>query len=644
MCGIAGLFGEFVSGLMTRMNSLQAHRGPDGQGVFEDPEVGAALGHVRLFILDLTPAAAQPMHSPDGRFVLVYNGEIYNFKELREELIARGHSFKSTGDTEVLLHGLMEYGDRFIERLNGIFAFALWDRREQELLLVRDPIGVKPLYYCQPKPGTLLFASEIKALLAYPGLLREPNFEALQEHLARSHASGTHTAFKGIYRLGPGMMLKWKGSNKSLQIKPYWKPDFSQNSEKTYSEAIESLRSSVQAAVKRQMISDVPVGSFLSGGLDSSLITLLAVEHAKKDFQCFTITYPASENLLDQFIDDTPYALKISQFLGKPQIMINIKPEVSPLLERLLWHMDEPIADPAIIASYLISQYARKNGTTVLLSGQGADELFGGYPRYQAMYLVNLFQFLPTFIQEWIVRGSSLVPGAIEGPLGAKLRRIRRVLSEMTDQPENRFMAYCSATTDQHIHRILHPDIREILKDRSSAVQGLSMIQSCNTNNGNKYLYCDFIDYLPNHNLLYMDKMSMAEGIETRVPLLDLEIVEKVTSLPFKWKVSGLKTKKILRDVARGIVPHEIIHRPKAGFGAPYRKWLRYDLDEMWNELTSDMALRQRGWFDPYGVKEIRKLSQAGNIDLYMLQWTILTIELWARQFIDRNPATDLKL
>lgn len=639
MCGIAGLVGAFVPELVSRMNAVQKHRGPDGQGVFEDPEAQVALGHVRLFILDLTPAAAQPMHSPDDRFVLVYNGEIYNFKELREVLISRRHHFTSTGDTEVLLHGLMEYGDSFLERLNGIFAFALWDRREQELLLVRDPIGVKPLYYCEPKPGTLLFASEIKALFAYSGLKREPNFEALQEHLARSHASGVHTVFKGIYRLGPGMMLKWRRSNKSPQIQPYWKPDFSQNSEKTYSESIESIRSSVQAAIKRQMVSDVPVGSFLSGGLDSSLITLLAVEHASEDFQCFTITYPSSENRLDQFIDDTPYAIKVSQLIGKPQIMINIKPEVSSLLERLIWHMDEPIADPAIIASYLISQYARKNGTTVLLCGQGADELFGGYPRYQAMSLVNLLQIVPPFIQKWIAKGSTLIPGALEGSMGAKLRRIRRVLSEMMDQPDNRFMAYCSATSDQSTYRVLHSDIREMLGNRSSAKQSLSMIQSCDANNGNKYLYRDFIDYLPNHNLLYMDKTSMTEGVEARVPLLDLEIVEKVTSLPFKWKVSGLKTKKILRDVARGIVPDEIIRRPKAGFGAPYRKWLRYDLHEMWDELTSEMALRRRGWFDPEGVMEIRRLSQTGNIDLYMLQWSVLTIELWARQFIDQNPA-----
>jgi asparagine synthase (glutamine-hydrolysing) len=329
----------------------------------------------------------------------------------------------------------------------------------------------------------------------------------------------------------------------------------------------------------------------------------------------------------------------ISQLLGKKQIMINIKPDVAPLLERLIWHMDEPIADPAIIASYLISRYARENGAIVLLSGQGADELFGGYPRYQAMHLVNFFQILPSAIQGWVVKGSSLIPGAIEGSLGANLRRIRRVLSETTDQPDNRFMAFCSATPDPSIYWVLHPGVREILKDRPSAEQSLSMIQSFAAQNGNKYLYRDFVDYLPNHNLLYMDKMSMAEGTETRVPLLDLEIVKKVMALPFEWKVSGFKTKKILRDVARGIVPNEIIHRPKAGFGAPYRKWLRYDLDEMWNELTSEASVRRRGWFDHEALQDARARSQAGKDDLYMLQWAILTIELWARQFIDRNPA-----
>lgn len=645
MCGIAGLVGDFVPGLAGKMNTLQAHRGPDGRGVFEDAEAGISLGHVRLAILDLTSAADQPMHSQDGRFVIVFNGEIYNFMELRDELISKGHPFSSSGDTEVLLHGLQEHGPPFIRRLNGIFAFALWDRRERELLLIRDQTGVKPLYYTEPKPGTLLFASEIKALFAHPGLSGEPNFEALQEHLSRSHASGTHTAFKRIYRLGPGMMLKWRSSNGSFEMEPYWKPDFSLDSEKGYGESITSLRSCIREAVTRQMVSDVPVGSFLSGGLDSSLITLLAAKDADQDFQCFTITYPPSENRLDQFVDDTPYALRISQSLGKTQILINIKPDVASLLGRLIWHMDEPIADPAIIASYLISQYARRNGTTVLLSGQGADELFGGYPRYQAMHLVNQFQVLPAFVRKWLVRGSNVIPGAMEGSLGAKLRRGRRLLSEMTDDPDQRFMAYCSATSDTFVRHVLHPDIREMLKGRPSAEQSLAMIGSMNgsngNGNGNKYLYRDFIDYLPNHNLLYMDKMSMAQGVEARVPLLDLEIVRKVISMPFEWKVSGFKTKRILRDVTKGIVPDEIINRPKGGFGAPYRKWLRYDLNEMWDDLTSESALSQRGWFDPAGIREIRQLSQTGNLDLYMLQWAVLTIELWARQFLDRNPADE---
>jgi asparagine synthase (glutamine-hydrolysing) len=639
MCGISGLFGEFLPGLMSRMNYLQDHRGPDGSGVFEDPDACASLGHVRLAILDLSAAAAQPMHSEDGRYVLVYNGEIYNFRELRRQLETDlGCRFRSTGDTEVLLQGLALYGAAFVRKLNGIFAFAFWDRQERELLLARDPVGVKPLYYCEPRPGVLLFASEIKALFEYPGLLREPNFFALQEHLARCHASGTQTAFEGIHRLGPGMMLRWESKENSWKIETYWQPDFSVLPDTSYEDACWRLRETVCRAIKRQMVSDVPVGSFLSGGLDSSLITLLSAEQSDQDFQCYTITYPSSENRLDQFIDDTPYAFQVAQQLQKTQVMINIKPIVSDILGKLIWHMDEPIADPAIIASYLISKYARRNGTVVLLSGQGADELFGGYPRYQAMNLLDRFQALPNVMRRQVVKAASLIPAAMEGPYGAKMRRARLVLMEMNDQPDQRFMGYCSSTADEYIRRVLHPEVRQILDGRPSAEQSLRMMAEAQVNNGNRYLYRDLIDYLPNHNLLYMDKMSMAAGVETRVPLLDMEIVEQVTRMPFAWKVSGMTTKKILRDAAKGIVPDNIIHRAKTGFGAPYRKWLRYDLSEMWNELTSEESIERRGWFNYQGVQEIRRLSQAGNLDLYMLQWAILTTELWARSFFDQDP------
>jgi len=639
MCGISGYIGKLEPGFIQRMNHLQSHRGPDGFGVFEDPDAGVALGHVRLSILDLSDAAAQPMVSESGRYVIIFNGEIYNFKELRTELETRfGCRFRSTGDTEVLLEGLARFGSDYIRRLDGIFAFALWDREQRTLLIARDPVGVKPLYYCEPKPGGLLFASEIKALFAYPALQREPNFQALQEHLARGHASGTHTAFKHIFRLGPGMTLRWDEKTRKIAIEPYWQPSFNTPDSTSYQSSLYALQENIRNAVEKQMVSDVPVGSFLSGGLDSTLITLLAANTSDQDFQCFTITYPSSENILDRFVEDTPYAFRISQNLKKTHVMINIKPDVASLLQPLLWHMDEPIADPAIIASYLISQYARRNGTIVMLSGQGADELFGGYPRYQAMDLVGKLNLLPAWMRKRIATTAAFFPAALEGRYGAMLRRLRRVMIELNEPTERRFMAYCSANSDDHIGQILHPEIRADLQGRSSADKSLEIIRNCPAKNGNRYLYRDFVDYLPNHNLLYMDKMSMAVGVESRVPLLDMALVEQVTSMPFSWKVSGMNTKRILRDAAMGIVPNEIIYRSKAGFGAPYRKWLRYDLQELWEDITSDASVRRRGWFDVQGLRNIRSSSQSGSLDLYMLQWAVMTVELWARTFFDGDP------
>jgi asparagine synthase (glutamine-hydrolysing) len=316
MCGIAGYAGDFVVGLVARMNAAQAHRGPDGTGAFEDAAAGVALGHVRLSILDLSPAAAQPMYSPDNRFVLVFNGEIYNFKELREELSARSRTFLSTGDTEVLLHGLQEHGKAFIEKLNGMFAFALWDRQEQALLLARDHLGIKPLYYAEPQPGVLLFASEIKALCAYPGLKREPDFEALQQYLTYCHAAGGRTALKGVKRLPPGHWLQWR-RNCRIEIQRFWRPPFRLFREGKRKEAAAELQSLVQQAVLRQLVSDVPVGAFLSGGLDSSFVTALAAGgKAAPDFQGYTITYPAVENRLDRAEEDAPYARSLAGSLG----------------------------------------------------------------------------------------------------------------------------------------------------------------------------------------------------------------------------------------------------------------------------------------------------------------------------------------
>lgn len=636
MCGIAGFAGGFLPQLGRRMNVAQAHRGPDGTGVYENPAAGIMLAHVRLAILDLTTAADQPMKTPDGRLVLVFNGEIYNYPELRQELVDKGCVIRSTGDTEVLLRGLELYGEEFISRLNGMFAFALWDESKRELLLARDPLGIKPLYYAQPAPGTLLFASEIKALLKHPGLSRDPDFFALQQHLTFCHASGERTAFKAVKRLSPGGLLKWKADGGQIEGRKYWTPRFQEPLRLDHASAVLQLREELKHAVKRQMISDVPVGAYFSGGLDSSLIARLAVDQDGKDFRCYTIAYPPSENVLDQAADDFDYARRLVEELKVTWDPLIIKPEVVSLWPQLIYHLDEPIADPAAIACYLISQQAKVSGTTVLLSGQGGDELFGGYPRYWAMYATQWVDNIPSGARHLIAEAARRVlPGAWSGRFGANLRRIRRVLVELGRNKCERFMAYCSSTPQPEISGVLHPDVAEEIGQEHGVDECLRMMLQAPFEGLDRCLLRDLTVYLPNHNLLYTDKMGMAVGLEARVPLLDQKLVDMVTAWPLGWKVNKGHTKIILREAAEGWVPPEIIHRRKGGFGAPYRKWLRHDLREMWEDLTSEAVVKRRGWFDYQALKNIRARSQSGQVDLYMLQWAVLTIELWARIFID---------
>jgi asparagine synthase (glutamine-hydrolysing) len=659
MCGIAGYFGAFLPGLGEQMNRDQAHRGPNGSGVFENSEADAMLAHVRLAILDLSQSASQPMYSADGRFVLVYNGEIYNFRDLRHQLTTHNseltthNSFHSSGDTEVLLRGLERHGADFVPRLNGMFAFALWDQRERELLLARDPLGIKPLYYTEPAPGQLLFASEIKALCAHPGLDRQPDFFALQHHLAFCHSASERTALAGVRHLPPGCLLRWSERHPRPQITRYWQPAFSgqrsaasgQPSPNTtqppdFSAAAEQLRAKIQEATARQLVSDVPVGAYFSGGLDSSLIVQAAIARERSRFRCFLISYPPEENRLDGFAEDAPFARSLARHLSLELEELVIKPEVASLWPKLIWHLDEPIADPAAIACYLISRQARQSGTPVLLSGQGGDELFGGYPRYWAIQAGRWFDRLPSLARRGLAgTASALLPGSAAGWLGPRLRRLRRMLVAAAEPEDERFLAYCASTADDDIGAVLSPAVRAALGQTGSLADCRDRMQRLGHSRLDRCLERDLSVYLPNHNLLYTDKMGMAVGLEARVPLLDQELVDLVTPWPSEWKVRGRQTKAVLREAARGILPDDIIHRPKGGFGAPYRKWLRHDLADMWNDLTAESVVRRRGWFDAAALRRARDRSQNGSADLYMLQWAVLTIELWAQQFIDRSPA-----
>ncbi len=641
MCGIAGFVGGFEPGLMARMNAAQSHRGPDGQGLFEDPVAEVGLAHVRLAILDLSDRGAQPMHSRDGRYVLTYNGEIYNFQELRDGLEADGFAFRSTSDTEVLLTGLTHQGESFVERLDGMFAFALWDRRRRTLLLARDPIGVKPLYYAQPAAGTLLFASEIKALCAHSGLRREPDYRVLQQHLTFCHATGERTALAGVRRLAPGKILRWDAETRRCRQRRTSRLAFG-GCHSSRAEAVAELRSLLEKTVRRQLISDVPVGTFFSGGLDSTLLTALAARHHEAGLGGFTITYPAEDNTVDAFEDDAPYARAAAEDLGLSLREIEIRPDVTTLWPRLVRHLDEPLADPAAIGTFLISRLAREEGTPVLLSGQGADELFAGYPRYQALSATRPLDVLPSLLRRRLAALGRRLPGSREHRGGRFLRRARRVLAGLDLPPDQRFLALCAYTAEADLRAVLAPAFVAEAGGESPASECLARMERRGLTGMDRFLERDLATYLPNHNLLYTDKMGMAVGLEARVPLVGLEIAAAAARYPAAWKLHGTTTKAILRDAARGLVPDAVLRRPKAGFGAPFRKWLRYDLAPMWDDLTSREAVARRGWFDYSQLQEARRRSQSGAADLYMLQWAVLTVELWARQFIDSNPATEV--
>jgi asparagine synthase (glutamine-hydrolysing) len=640
MCGIAGLVGDFVPGLIDQMNAAQAHRGPDGSGVFESPRSQVALGHVRLAVLDLSEQAAQPMTSADGRFTLVYNGEIYNYRELRQSLSASGFPQTSSGDTQVLLYGLIRWGAAFVERLNGMFAFAFWDDRERELLLVRDPVGIKPLYYAEPRAGSLVFASEIKAICAHPDVRREPDFRTIQQHLTFCHSCSERTALRGIRRLAPGTLLRWRDGASSTQLRTYWHPNFSTGSHSDDSSDIDRLRSTVAEATRRQLVSDVPVGSFLSGGLDSSLITAIAAAAGGRNhpFRSYTITYPPQSNRLDRAHEDAPYARRLASSLQLDFHDVEIGPQIASLLPQVVYHLDEPISDPAAITCFLICRLAREHGTKVLLSGQGADELFGGYPRYSILRALRLLDRSPRAVRSALGRCGNVLPGAWSGPLGATLRRARRLLRDVHRSPDERFLAYCMATADSDARALFAPEVTDSLGGFQADANCRYRMRLGDLGEIDRFLERDLTVYLPNHNLLYTDKMGMAVGIEARVPLLDQELVALGTSLSAAQKLDPVP-KAILRRAARGTVPDEIIDRPKAGFGAPYRSWLRHDLGPMWNDLISRRAIENRGWFRADAIERIRDQSQAGRADYYMLQWALLTLELWAQRFIDQSPA-----
>lgn len=630
MCGIAGVWGDFSSELLAMASRRQAHRGPDDHGLFEDSASGVALAHVRLTILELSSLGHQPMVSNDGSVVLVFNGEIYNFRELRKELAAAGHTFRGHSDTEVLLALYMRYGQEMLGHLNGIFAFAIYDRRRAEMFLARDALGVKPLYYCESGSG-FAFASELKALLSLVPDTRTLDHAALHRYLTFLWCPGSGTPLRGVRKVMPGEALVLRNRRISRRWQWYHLPAFRgvapDLGERT---AIEGIANALRVAVHRQLVADVPVGAFLSGGLDSSAVVAMARERAP-GIRCFTIEARGGSDPGE--VEDLPYARRVARHLQVPLEVVQIdSARMATDIENMVYLLDEPLADPASLNVLYISKLARERGIKVLLSGAGGDDLFSGYRRHLAVKYESFWSWLPSGLRRGL---AGLASGYDQRR--ARSRRIAKWLSGIELNGAARTVNYFVWSREPELMSLYTDDLRAELQHQSAAAPMVEFLAALpdSVSPLERILALEQRFFLADHNLLYTDKMSMAAGVEVRVPFLDHDVVEFAARVPTRIKHHGRAGKWVLKKAMEPYLPQDVIYRSKTGFGAPLRRWMRCELRALLGDVLSEDALRRRGLFDPAAVRRLMRCNDAGEVDGAYTLLSLLCIELWCRRFAD---------
>jgi asparagine synthase (glutamine-hydrolysing) len=632
MCGIVGYIsrnGRPIDRLVfEKMTDSICHRGPDDRGIWHSSDGYASLGHRRLSIIDLSPAGHQPMSNEDGTIWIVYNGELYNYQEIKLLLESAGHVFRSHADTEVIIHAYEEWGTECIHKFNGMFAIALWDNNKKLLWLIRDRLGIKPLYYALIKDG-LIFASEIKALLISGLVVVAPDFVSL---ITPMHDQiSPFTGFKDISKLPPAYELIYHNGN--VSIRPYWSIDVSEDiCDEAESQSV--LESLLADAVRLQMIADVPIGCFLSGGLDSSIITALMTKHTSQTINTFTIKFSDADQKFEQMPRDDFYARQVAGLFHTNHKEFEIKPDIVSLLPKLVYHLDEPLTDPATINTYLISKAARDAGVVVLMNGMGGDEIFGGYRKQLACLLADDFQkYAPAVLRNSLERLIARVPTATKKRAFRTVRWAKRFLSFASKPRYERYLISDLSTGPDEFQKIYSADIKY---EETHFYKS----QRKHFNNGFSYLtqMClnDTTVFLPEHNLLYSDKACMAASVESRPPLTDHRIVEFMFKVSPSLRIKRLTQKYLLKKVAEKYLPRNIVYRPKAPFGAPLRSWIRRDLKEMVDELLTPANLKKRGLYNADYVAKIIKQDREGKEDHSILIWQLLTSEIWFRTFIDK--------
>jgi len=605
---------------MSRMTQSLIHRGPDDSGVYQAP--GVALGIRRLSIIDV-PGGHQPITNEDGTVVVVFNGEIYNHRELRARLEGQGHRFRTRSDTEVLVHLYEEYGYAGVHLLQGMFAFAIWDTKRRRLLLARDRLGIKPLYYTETNDG-LVFASEAKALFEHPDVKPEIALDALDLYLSLRYVPGPDTLFRDVKKLQPGHLLIYE--NGRTEIRRYWElvlGDF--QPAVNLDEAVEEFDALLRDAVRAHLISDVPIGALLSGGLDTSAVTALARQATGRPVTTFTVGFdlPGAHNELAE-------ARATARHLGTDHHELVIKPDAAELLPKLAWHLDEPVADPAALPTYLICRFARES-VPVVLTGEGGDELLAGYPRYVWFARARrLERALPRWLREDV-----LLPLGRLAPVGSRYHRaLDNLLGERDDAA--RHLHWVAGLDPGILPGLLSPDLRAAVRPRRAAQLLATYLGSGDSGAVVQQLMAlDVHTWLVDDVLHKMDRMSMAASVEARVPFLDHRLVEFVASLPLRVKLANLGTKTLLKRAMPPLLPAATIRRRKHAFQVPLDQWVSGPLAGFVRDVLLDPRARARGWFDPKGVAALLAPQRNGRPADGQSVWTLLCLELWAREFLD---------
>lgn len=625
MCGFAAYFdpdgrSPESSWLLAAARALR-HRGPDDQGIHAEPHAGLAFR--RLSIVDVA-SGHQPLSNEDGTIWIAFNGEIYDHAPTRRTLESLGHRYRTQSDTETIVHAYEEWGEGCLDRLHGMFAFALWDRPRRRMFVARDRVGIKPLYWTRTAGGGHAFASEIKALFAFPGVERRAHLPALAEHLTLRYVAAPRTAFEGIHKLPPGhcMMLEAGGE----RTRRWWQPTYEPKLELSDTDALAEVEARLTTSVQSHLMSDVPVGALLSGGVDSSLVVALMSRLMGRPAQTFCVGFDAPGPY-----SELPFARRVAEHCGTEhrEILVSAA-DLERELPKLVWHQDEPVSEPAAIPTFLVTRLARES-VTVVLTGEGGDELFAGYPKHAVEPFARALAHLPGALRDLILdHGVDRLPFRFR-----KLQVVGRS-ARFRDEAE-RLSAWFAGLAGEELESLLGPRLRPFAAAGAASFRA-ALSDSAARTPLDRMLDADLRLWLTDDLLMKMDKMSMASSVEARVPLLDASLIDWALRLPSRHKIRGLEGKVLLKRLARKLLPREVVDRPKVGFTVPLSPWFRGPLRPLLEGVLLSRASLERGLVDPRAMRAVVADHLQGRRDRSRELWTLLTLELWHQQWIDRAP------